>query len=66
MSIAKVIEVIAEGDSVDHAMQAAVRDASKSVRNIKHIYVEGIQGLVEDGEIAKVRINAKITFVIES
>ena len=65
MAIAKVIEVIAEGDSVDDAMKNAVKEASKSVKNIKSIYIDGIQGMVDDGKLETVRVNAKITFVIE-
>jgi len=65
MSIAKVIEVIAEGDSVEGAVEAAVREAGRTVREIKQVYVEGIQALVEDNRVVKYRINAKVTFVVE-
>ncbi len=65
MSIAKVIEVIAEGDSIEGAIEAAVRDAGRTVREIKQVYVEGIQALVEDNQVVKYRVNAKVTFVIE-
>jgi flavin-binding protein dodecin len=65
MSIAKVIEVIAEGDSLEGAIDAAVKDASKSVRGIKQVYVEGIQAMVEDEKVVKYRVNAKVTFVVE-
>lgn len=65
MSIAKVIEVLAEGDSIENAMQSAVQEAGETVRSIKQVYVEGIQGLVQGGEIVKYRVNAKLTFVVE-
>ena len=65
MSIAKVIEVLAEGDSIESAVESAVREASTTVRQIKHVYIEGIQAIVEDNEIQKYRINAKVTFVVE-
>lgn len=65
MSIAKVIEVLAEGDSVESAVESAVREASTSVRRIKHVYVDGIQAIVENNEIQKYRVNAKVTFVVE-
>ncbi|WP_456428224.1 dodecin family protein [Rhodocaloribacter sp.] len=64
MAIAKVIEIIAEGDTVDGALQAAVSEASKTVRNIRSVYVEGFQALVENDEVAAVRLNAKVTFVV--
>jgi flavin-binding protein dodecin len=65
MSIAKVIEVIAEGKSLDNAIENAVKDSSKSVRNIKSVNIENIQATVEDGKIDKFRINAKVTFVVD-
>ena len=65
MSIAKVIEVIAEGDTMEAAMEAAVKEASKSVRNVKGLYVENIQAIIENNKIAKYRLNTKITFVVE-
>lgn len=35
MSLAKVIEVIAEGDTMEQAVKNAVKQYSKSVSNIK-------------------------------
>jgi len=64
MSIAKVIEVLAEGDSVEAAMESAVKEASETVRGIKHVYMDGLQAIVEDGKIAKYRVNVKVTFVV--
>jgi dodecin len=66
MSIAKVIEVIAESDkSWDEAAKNAVKEASKTVRNIKHLYVQDMHAVVEKNKITKYRLNAKITFVID-
>lgn len=65
MSIAKVIEVIAEGDTIEQAVQNGVKEASKSVRNIKHVYVEHIQAIVDGTTVNQYRVNAKVTFVVE-
>jgi flavin-binding protein dodecin len=66
MSMVKVIEVIAESKkSWDEAAENAVKEASKSVRNIKSLYVQEMQAVVEDGKITKYRLNAKITFVLD-
>jgi len=65
MSLAKVIELIAEGDSIEAAIDNAVAEASKSVRKIKSVYVENISAKVEDGKVSEYRINAKITFVVD-
>lgn len=65
MAIAKVIEVIAESStSFDDAAVQAVKEASKSVKNIKHLYVKDMQAMVENNEIVKYKVNAKITFVV--
>jgi flavin-binding protein dodecin len=66
MSIAKVIEVLAEGDTIEAAIQSAVTEAAETVRGIKQVYVEGIQAIVEDNEVVKYRVDAKLTFVVEA
>lgn len=65
MSLAKVIEVLAEGSTMEEAVQNAVSQASKTVHDIKGVYVQETQGIVENGKVVKYRINAKITFVLE-
>ena len=66
MSIAKVIEVLAEGDSIEAAIQTAVTEAAETVRGIKHVYVDNVQAIVEDNEVVKYRVNAKLTFVVDA
>lgn len=63
-SIVKVIEVLAEGSSIDDAVKSGVAEASKTVRNIKHVYVENISAIVEDGQVQKYRVNLKLSFVV--
>ena len=66
MSMVKVIEVIAESKkSWDETAENAVKEASRSVRNIKSLYVQDMQAVVEDGKISKYRLNARISFVVE-
>ena len=66
MSMVKVVEVIAESKkSWSDAADNAVKQASKTVRNIKSLYVQDMQAVIEDGKIAKYRVNAKISFVID-
>ena len=65
-SIVKVIEVIAESDKGwEEAVQEAVMHASRTIRNIKTIWIKDMQGVVENDKIVMYRINAKISFVIE-
>ena len=66
MSMLKVIEVLAESNkSWEDAAQNAIDTASKSVRNIKSIYIKDMEATVEDGKIVQYRINAKISFLLE-
>lgn len=66
MAIVKVIEVLAESsESWDDAARVALEEAKKSVRNIKSIYVREFQATVENDEIVKYRLNAKVSFLVE-
>lgn len=66
MAIVKVVEVIAESEKGwEEATQAGVKEASKTIRNIKHVYIENLQALVEKGKITKYRVNAKVSFVVD-
>ncbi len=64
MSIVKVIEVICEGNSVEDALQNGVKEASKTVKNIKQIDVKWVHAHVEHEKIVSFRVNAMISFVI--
>ncbi len=64
--VVKVIEVLAQSDkSWEDAAQKAVTEASKSVRNIKSIYIKDKSAKVKDNKIVKYRITAKISFLID-
>ena len=66
MSIAKVVEIIGEGKSIEDAIEAAVDEASETIRNIRGVWVDGTQALVKDGKISGYRVNCKITFVVDN
>ncbi len=66
MTMLKVVEVLAESDkSWEDAAQNAVKQAARTVRNIKSIYIKEIEATVQNDKIAKYRINANISFVLE-
>lgn len=65
MSIVKVIEVIATSNkSFEDATKEALKEAAKSVKNIKSIYVKDFNAKVENNEIVSYGVNAKISFVV--
>jgi hypothetical protein len=65
MAVVKVIEILAQSDeSWEDAVHQALKQASKTVRNIESIYVKDFQAIVEDNEITAYRVNCKISFVV--
>jgi len=67
MAIVKVIEVLAQSEkSWEDAASLALQEASRTVRNIKSLYVDDFQAKVESNRITQYRLRAKISFVVES
>jgi flavin-binding protein dodecin len=67
MSVMKVIEVLAQSDeSWEDAARQALKESSKSVRNIKSLYVENLQAVIGDGGRLTFRLDAKLTFEVDS
>jgi flavin-binding protein dodecin len=65
MSVLKVIEVLGNStESFEDAVQNVIKEASKSVKNIKSVYVQDMQVSVKDNNIAEYRVNTKVTFGI--
>jgi len=65
MAILKVIEVLANSDkSWEDATKNAVLQASKSVKNIRSVYVQDQSASVKGSEISDFRVNVKITFEV--
>jgi dodecin len=66
MGMVKVIEVIASSEKgFSEATQKAVDEATKTVKNIKSIYVKHMNANVENNKIVSYAVNAKISFEIE-
>ena len=64
--IVKVIELMSESPtSWEEATQNAVSEASKTLRNIRSVYVKEFTAAVEDGKVTSYRINGKVTFEME-
>jgi flavin-binding protein dodecin len=66
MAVLKVIEVLANSSkSWEEATKKAVAHASKSVKNIRSVYVQDQSASVDNGEITDFRVNVKITFEVK-
>jgi flavin-binding protein dodecin len=66
MAVVKVIEVVGESQtSWDDAVKDAVRQASKTVRNISGVEIYNLTGNVEDGDVIEYKANCKIAFPVD-
>ncbi len=65
MAILKVIEILSNSDtSWEDATKKAVKHASKTVKNIKSVYVQDQSAIVRNDEVTEFRVNLKITFEV--
>ena len=66
MAVAKVIELLADGETIEDAVKNGVSQAKKSVRNVRGAWVDGTQAVLNDnGDVTAFRVNLKVTFVVE-
>ena len=65
MAVIKVIEVLGNSTvSFEDAVQNVINDASKSVKNIKSVYIQDMQVTVENNKIEEFRVATKVSFGI--
>lgn len=66
MALLKVLELMSSSTkSWEDAAQQAVTEASKTVKNIRSVYIQDHSAVVKNGKISEYRINAKVSFEIE-
>jgi dodecin len=66
MKIVKVIEVISASDKgIEDAVQNAVTEVSKTVRNIDSVYVKEIKAHVKDGKVTTYGVNCQLSFRVD-
>ena len=65
MSVLKVVEILGNSTkSWEDAVQQVVNEASKTLKNIKSVYIQDMQATVKNNVITEYRVNAKVTFGI--
>lgn len=65
MAIMKVIEVMGYSkEGWEDAAQKMVAEASKTVNDIKSIYIHEMSAKVENNRITEYRLNGKLTFEV--
>lgn len=66
MPVLKVVEILANSKvSWEDAADNAVKEASKSIKNIASLYVQEQSAVVKDGKIVEYRTNVKVTFEVK-
>jgi flavin-binding protein dodecin len=65
MSVLKVIEILGNSTvSFDDAVKNVVKEASKTVKNIKSVYVKDMQATVDNNQVTQFRVTTKVSFGI--
>lgn len=66
MAILKVIEILANStESWEDATRLAVKEAAKTVKNIRSAYVNEQSCVIDGDNITHFRVNVKITFEVK-
>lgn len=66
MALLKVIEILASSNtSWEDATKNAVKEASKTVKNIRSVYIKEQSCMVDGENITTYRVNVKISFEVK-
>lgn len=66
MSMVKVIELSAQSpESWEAATRQAVERASRTLRNIRSVWVKEFEAVVENDRVTQFRVNLKISFQLD-
>jgi flavin-binding protein dodecin len=66
MAVVKIVELIGSSpDGWKEATENALKEAAKTIKNIKSIYVKRCNAKVENNKIVEYRAVVKIAFVVE-
>ena len=65
MVIYKIIELVGYGNTFEEAVQNAVTEASKTIRNIVRVSIEEFDVKMENDKIVAYRARVKLIFEIE-
>ncbi|MBK8520127.1 MAG: dodecin domain-containing protein [Chitinophagaceae bacterium] len=66
MPIVKVIEVISSSTtSIEDAIQSAVAECAKTIRNIDSVYVKDIKAHVTDNKVSSFGVICNVSFRVD-
>ncbi|MDF1578143.1 MAG: dodecin family protein, partial [Desulfobulbales bacterium] len=65
-SVAKIVELSADSEkSFEDAMETGITRATRTIKNIKSVWVKDQEVLIEDNRIKTYRVHMKVTFKLE-
>lgn len=65
MATAKIIEIIAEGKTIEAAIASGIKDAADTLEHVAQFDVKHIQAKIKNGKIEKYRVNGNLTFIVD-
>ncbi len=66
MAVARVTEIIASSTkNFDDAVQAGIKRANKTLKNVTGAHIHELKVKVENGKIAEYRAGMTVTFILE-
>ncbi len=66
MAVVKVIEVVGGSPKGwQEAVENAVKESAKTIRNIRRVYVQRLICKIRDGEIVEYRASVRMSFEVE-
>jgi len=66
MVIVKIIELVGVSTtSWQNAVENAVKEASRTIRNLSGVHVKSYTGKIKDSKIVEYRANVKVSFTVE-
>ena len=66
MSMVKVIELSSESpNSWEDATRQAVERASRTIRNIRSVWIKEFEAVVDGNSVTQFRVNVKISFLLD-
>lgn len=66
MPVVKIVELIGSSpESWEEAVENAVKEAAKTIKNIRGVHVKRCTAKVEDNKIVEYRADVKVAFVVK-
>lgn len=66
MVVVKIVELVGvSSTSWQDAVENAVKEASKTIRNISGVHLKSCTGKIKDNKIVEYRANVKVSFIVE-